>query len=376
VVLHRQGPGLQVDEKSGYDSRVCAWRLSKGRRRRDGGKPVGMNGRTGPDRRALFLILGRETPSSRYRVLQYLPFLEEAGISPSVVEAPRSWSEKLSFIKDLPAYDFVFVQKKLFRLLEWRYIRARAANLVFDFDDAIIFRDTFRGAGISAGRRRCFNRMIGDCDLVIAGNDYLRGLAEGSAERLCTIPTPVDMRRYSERRPPRKGAPLTIGWIGSGGTLFYLERLHEVLRAVCRAVPGTRIKVVSNAFPQWPDLPMIRKGWCYEEEIADLHSFDIGIMPLTDDPWSRGKCGFKLIQYMAVGLPAVCSPVGMNLKLIDHGISGILAPDHRGWFHALQQLIHDPALRRRLGQAGRRKVAECYSLQRCAPRLVEALTQI
>jgi len=210
---------------------------------------------------------------------------------------------------------------------------------------------------------------------VVGGNEYLSEMArKHGAPRTLTIPTPIDMNRYTEKgRGPSPS--VRIGWIGGASTLFYLEQLHPVLREVCRSAQGAEVMVVSDAFPDWRDVPVARKPWSYEEEIQDLHSFDVGIMPLTDDAWARGKCGFKLLQYMAVGLPVICSPVGVNAEMVRNGINGFLARTSDDWVRYLRLLVQDPGMRLRLGEAARRTVTERYSLDLCAQRLASSLRE-
>jgi|YNPNPStandDraft_1061719.scaffolds.fasta_scaffold03726_9 glycosyltransferase involved in cell wall biosynthesis len=325
--------------------------------------------------RVMFLILGAEAPSSRYRVLQYLPYLREEGIEPVVHELEGGETGRWVAIWRARRFPVVFVQKKLLTLPQWLGMRSGSPKLVFDFDDAIIYRDSAKGAGLSLGRLRRFRRIVRSCDLVIAGNSYLRGLAQEDARRLLTIPTPIDLRRYTQRGHGRRET-LKIGWIGSRGTLFYLERLEGVLRDVCRRTAGVKVKVVSDAFPSWEGIPLECKHWSYEEEITDLHSFDIGIMPLTDDPWSRGKCGFKLLQYMAVGLPVVCSPVGVNGEIVRDGENGLLARGPEQWASCLHRLLRDGQMRSRLGESARKTVKEGYALEEWAGRMARALWEI
>lgn len=325
--------------------------------------------------RVLFLILGAQAPSSRYRVLQYLPYLRGEGIEPVVKDLQGGRAKRWGTFWGARYFPMVFVQKKLLSPSQRVIIRSGSPKMVFDFDDAIIYRDSAKGAGLSPGRLRRFRKTVRSCDLVIAGNSYLRGLAEGERVRVLTIPTPIDMQRYTEKGQCGSQT-VRIGWIGGQGTLFYLEELGPVLEEVCRRVEGVKVKVVSNAFPKWRGVPLECKQWSYEEEIADLHSFDIGIMPLTDDPWSRGKCGFKLLQYMAVGLPVVCSPVGVNGEIVVDGDNGLLARTPQQWVSSLELLVKDCVMRKKLGVAARKTVMEGYSLDRWAMRMATALWEI
>jgi glycosyltransferase involved in cell wall biosynthesis len=215
--------------------------------------------------------------------------------------------------------------------------------------------------------------MVKSCDLVIAGNDYLKEKAMKYNERITVVPTPIDTGRYSKKLYGKK-ARVTLGWIGSHGTLFYLEKMKPVLDSLGKRFDHIELKIVCDHFFDCSNLPVIKKLWNYDEEIADLKSFDIGLMPLTDDPWSRGKCGFKLLQYLAVGVPVVCSPVGVNKQIVKDGKNGYLAKTESDWMEKLSLLIgSDEGLREDMGMNGRKVVDTEYSLEVNSPKLLEAL---
>jgi glycosyltransferase involved in cell wall biosynthesis len=166
-----------------------------------------------------------------------------------------------------------------------------------------------------------------------------------------------------------------LGWIGSRGTLKYLKEIAPALEALGKRFPGVKLKIVADDFFDLEHLPVIKKSWSAADEIADLHSFDIGLMPLTDDVWTLGKCGFKLLQCMAVGLPVVCSPVGANRQIVTDGVEGFWASSHAEWVEKIVALINDASLARAMGRRGREKVLQAYSLQANAPLLIQALRQ-
>jgi glycosyltransferase involved in cell wall biosynthesis len=168
---------------------------------------------------------------------------------------------------------------------------------------------------------------------------------------------------------------VVLGWIGSRGTLKYLKEIAPALEVIGERFPGVKLKIVADDFFGLERLPVIKKSWSATDEIADLHSFDIGLMPLTDDVWTRGKCGFKLLQCMAVGLPVVCSPVGANRQIMADGVEGYWASNHAEWVEKLAALINDATLAQAMGRRGREKVQQTYSLQANAPLLIQALRQ-
>ncbi len=322
----------------------------------------------------LFLVSKLDNPSTRQRVLQYQPWLAQAGVATEVVQAPRGLSDKIKLWQRLTSYDALFIQRRLFQPWEVMILRHLSHKLVFDFDDAVMFKDRGRHQTTNPTRNIKFRSIARRADLLIAGNSFLRDQAIPFNERVEVLPTPVDMERYQ----PKAGRDLdriTIGWIGSRSTLHYLQDIKGILEELGQVHRNIQLKIVADRFFTCEHLPVIEKNWDYNTEIDDLHSFDIGLMPLRDDPWSRGKCGFKLIQCMAVGVPVVCSPVGMNREIVHHGINGLWAADEHGWLEALGALIERPRLRFDLGAAGRKTVQDEYALHVHAPRLTRWLQQ-
>jgi glycosyltransferase involved in cell wall biosynthesis len=209
--------------------------------------------------------------------------------------------------------------------------------------------------------------------MVIAGNKYLGNLSRQENSATFIVPTSLDMGRYKEKPDTQASNTIILGWIGSSATLFYLEERKDIWDSIHERFPETRLKIVADNFFQCRRMPVINKSWNYEEEIDDLHTFDIGLMPLTDDPWSRGKCGFKLLQYMAVGVPAVCSPVGVNEEIVSEGLNGFMARSGDEWVEKISILIEERKLRKQIGSAARESVKKHYSLERCSRKLVKLL---
>jgi glycosyltransferase involved in cell wall biosynthesis len=208
--------------------------------------------------------------------------------------------------------------------------------------------------------------------MVVAGNGYLAARARSAgAANVEVLPTVVDLERYTSpvRRVAEAAVPIVIGWIGSPATVGYLQVLAKPLArlATDRAI---ELRVI-GAPATLPGVPVTQVPWSEATEVQAIGSCDIGIMPLTDSPWERGKCAYKLIQYMACGLPVVASPVGANRQIVEPGINGFLAAEPAQWETALKRLADDAALRLRFGQAGRALVEAQYSLQVAAPRLAQ-----
>lgn len=339
--------------------------------------------------KVLFLIQGFEVPSSRYRVLQYLPALKEAGIDATVTPFPETLAEEQRIYSGAGEYDVVFLHRKRLSKFWIRTLRKAAKKIVYDFDDAVMFRDTLSvGEQESVRRRRRFERTCKMADLVIAGNSYLAGFAKPLNPNTVILPTVIDMARYPSdpRGVQRKAsgdslraqAPsvITLGWIGDTGSLAYLEAQRPLLEAIGKAVPNLQFKVISSRFPKYENLPVIPAKWTAETEVAELRTFDIGVMPVPDDPWSKGKCGLKLLQYMAAGVPSVASPVGANADILQDGVQGFHAATETQWIEAIRKLAGDVKLRARMGEAAYRRVLEGYSLQSAAPRFTGLLNSL
>jgi hypothetical protein len=329
---------------------------------------------------------GGDHPSSRFRVLQHLDRLRADGIEPEVFVAKRRGPVDLARLaRRARAADAVLIQKKLFARWKLPLLAGRAA-ILFDMDDAHFAvspdeRERFGAAKAgrrAASRRRRLEGILARCRRVIAGNRFLAEYAAGFARDVAILPTAVDLAAFPDaevararaRRGARRDGP-RLGWIGSRPSLRYLAPLAGPLSAVRARHPGARLVQICNDFLDLPGVPVERRPWSAAREAADLLDLDVGLMPLDDSPFSRGKCGLKLLQYMAAGLPVVCSPVGANLEIVAAGESGLFAPDDASWEGALLGLLADPGRREALGERGRRVVRERYEASLVGARLAE-----
>jgi glycosyltransferase involved in cell wall biosynthesis len=258
--------------------------------------------------------------------------------------------------------------------LEVGFLRRRIPRIWFDLDDAVWMRDSFAGKGFESGKRfRRFQAICRASELVIAGNEYLaENSRKAGANRAVTIPTCVDIHRYPLAKHERRGADLV--WIGSSSTLQGIEAATTLLAEIGRNVPGVRLKLICDRFVHLPGLEIVDVPWSEATESAELAAADIGISWIPDDPWSRGKCGLKVLQYMAAGLPVITNPVGVHPEMVRHGETGYLVNSASEWVDAVRTLAHDPDLRRRMGAAGRRVVEERYSVEAGAGKWIELIT--
>jgi glycosyltransferase involved in cell wall biosynthesis len=234
-------------------------------------------------------------------------------------------------------------------------LRIRPCKVIFDFDDAIMYRSS--PPYHSFGRKIKFISIIKSSDIIIAGNSYLKELAAKYTEhdKIFILPTTVDLSKYKKKDYSEQSSQITLGWIGSKSTLKYLKELIPVFKKLGEKYRNLKLKIVADAFFECDQLIVEKKDWKYDDEVDDLVSFDIGLMPLDDNTWSKGKCSFKLIQYLAVGIPSVCSPVGMNCDVIENGKHGLWASSLEEWESQLSKLIEDAALRKKIGSDAHEK---------------------
>jgi glycosyltransferase involved in cell wall biosynthesis len=310
--------------------------------------------------------------SSRCRVYQYLPHLAARGIEGEVVPRMPSAAELWRQAGDAQA---VFLQKRLPSLEKLLLLRRRAPRLLFDFDDAIWLRRDDDGAVRPASLRKRLRLVmtLRFADAVVAGNQYLAAYARRWNPNVAVLPTPIDASYYATRPQPDSLSSPVLGWVGHPDNLCYLQRLEPALAALAGRCPELALRVICSEPYESPSIRVENVPWSLKEEVTNLQALDVGLMPLDDDRWTRGKCGYKALQYMAVGVPVVCSPVGMNQEIIVEGETGLLAGDLDAWERQLSRLIDSSELRQRLGAAGRQFVEQNYSLTSMAPRLADLL---
>ena len=333
--------------------------------------------------------------SSRVRFYQFAPALRDAGLD--VTECallPDDYVERLyrgsgsgkAFllaayvrrIRDVFAtrrFDLVWIEKELLPFVP-AWIEAgvlAGVPTVVDYDDATFHTyDRHKHWPVRTLLGRKVDAVMRRARIVVAGNPYLAARAEAAgARRVEVLPSVIDMARYGAVEPEPNG-PFTVGWLGSPGSEKLLEAIREPLERFS-AQPGVRLVLVGASpaalrgvlHETWP--------WSEEGEVNAMRAFHVGIMPLSDTPWERGKCGFKLVQYMGVGRPVVASPVGVNVDIVVDGVSGFLAATPGEWTERLDRLRADAELRQRLGAEGRQRAKSTYSLETAAPRLAALL---
>jgi glycosyltransferase involved in cell wall biosynthesis len=335
--------------------------------------------------------------SSRVRFYQYLPYLESKGIV--VYTAPLlddnylhrlygrkradisriflAYFHRILWLARARSFDLIWLEKEIFPWLPaWgEHILSRLhIPYVVDYDDAVFHRyDMDDNPLIRALLGKKIDAVMRKATTVVVGNEYLAEHAcQTGASRVEILPSVVDTNRYSIRE--KTGEQFRIGWIGSPITAPYLSLISEALEEVSQKINMRLVLVGAGNLDLLPNMEKEILPWIESTEVTNIQSFDVGIMPLPDAPFERGKCGYKLVQYMACGLPVIASPVGANSSIIDQGKTGFLASSNAEWVQALIMLSQSPHLRRNLGKAGRKKVEQEFSLQVTAPRLFHILT--
>ncbi len=324
--------------------------------------------------RALFWVHDPDAPSFRHRLAAHVPALESEGIACEVERFPRRryLLRTIERRRHLSDFDLLVIAKFKLETGERTMVRRAARRIVYDFDDAIYYGKPDRPGeppDRSPRRVRKFRATCAIADLVTAGNATLAEEARVTARWVEVVPTGIDLAPYS--RPGNPGNGMRIAWIGLPGNLPYLDIVAEPLARLASRHPALRLVVVSERPPARFPIPVELVRWSREGEAQALADCDVGIMPLEDDEWTRGKGGFKLLQYMAAALPAVASPVGVNREIVAEGETGFFAGSGEEWERSLERLLLDADLRRRLGLAGRRRVEENYAMPIVTRRLVE-----
>lgn len=335
--------------------------------------------------------------SSRLRSFQYIPWLEAAGWN--VLAVPffsdaqllvryqngkygikvilSAYLKRLEVLLRLNQFDLVWIEKES---LPWipssleRFLLQRLPY-VLDFDDATFhIYDQHRSALIRTFLGHRLDHLMASSSLVVAGSEYLaqRAITAG-APRVEQIPTVVDLLRYTVRRKKFSSLPRIV-WVGSPSTVHYLLKISSALISLSRRVPFT-LRVIGGGWLSIPGVNLEIVPWRAEIEAQAVGDSDIGIMPLSDSLWEQGKCAYKLIQYMACGLPTVASPVGANLDVVVDNLTGYFATTTQEWVDRLECLLKDKQSREKMGYWGRERVESLYCLQQTAPKMVSLLSQ-
>lgn len=343
---------------------------------------------------------GRQAASFRHRFEQYIPYLEQAGLECTVstllgddylrdmfrsgrrnlLAAVRAAFRRVRALAHVGRYDLVIIGLDLFPFVPAifeRYLKIRGVPYIFDYDDPVFHQyDMHPSPTVRLLLGKKLQAVIGGADLVFAGSPYIADYARVVNDDVEYLPTVVDLEVFNRVKDHRvRNGPFVIGWVGSPSTSVYLQALVPVLRRFC-ASTGARVVLVGSGPVELPGVPAEIREWSEHTEVEEILRFDVGIMPMADDRWARGKCGFKLVQYMACGLPIIASPVGVSPVIVTDGVEGFLPPGDEGWLAAMHSLHADAELAARMGYAARKRVETAYCLQVTAPRFVAGVQRV
>ncbi|HEX5885804.1 MAG TPA: glycosyltransferase family 4 protein [Pyrinomonadaceae bacterium] len=351
---------------------------------------------------ALMPSLFDTSPGQRYRFEQWDPLLRERGVDityapfedeelHAAVHQPgmigkklrlvaRGLARRLDLVKKVKDYDLVYILREAALLgppVFERLIHQSGVPIVFDFDDAIFvsYRSPSNGY-LSylkfASKTKTICRIASH---VMVGNPYLAEYARQVNDRVTVIPTTIDTQKYLAPPPKKSSGPPVIGWTGSYSTVQHLDTLRGALKKLAER-ESFRLRVIGTPAYDCPPVDVEAMRWRADTELEDLSAIDIGVMPLPDDRWSKGKCGLKALQFMALGIPTVCSPVGVNTDIIQDDQNGFIAGTEDEWVDKLSRLLRSHELRQRLGHAGRVTVEQKYSAITQAPRVYEIFKSV
>ena len=309
------------------------------------------NKSSGRPMKLLILTYNLTRPSFRQRIELHLDILRSAGIECEICLYPRGNFARWKVLKRCFDFDAVLLQKKTLNFFDAFLLRRYARKVIFDFDDAIMYSANEPERECSPRKySRPFERTVKLSDMVIAGNSYLARLAERFSSNVEVVPTGLDINRYELDSKPRKDGKIRLVWIGSQATLKYLKQIAPALERIGERFDNVILRIICDSFFDLQNMKVEKRRWSLETEAADLVGSDIGLSPLEDDRFTRGKCGFKILQYAASGLPVVASPAGVNSDYVKPGTTGLLAISTCEWVDALTELIEKAILRKKMGE--------------------------
>ena len=336
--------------------------------------------------------------SSRVRFYQYFPYLREQGVtisnkpfftdtyiqhlyagrSVSLKDLLQAFIKRLGALTQSSAFDLLWVEKELLPMFPAGFealFRSSKIPYVVDYDDAVFHRyDMNPNPIIRTFLRHKIDHVMRAASLVIVGNEYLAARAKSAgAQNVAILPSVVDVSQYVPRREVT-GPVYSIGWIGSPVTVPNLELIHDAMNMLYREMDFRIVLMGAGTANPFPNISTTSVSWSEESELTIGQKFDVGVMPLIDGPFERGKCGYKLVQYMAGAIPIIASPVGVNRQIVEPDINGYLAGSTAEWLMALRKLTTNGQKNVEMGLAGRQKAEQMYNLQVTAPRLIDLLS--
>jgi glycosyltransferase involved in cell wall biosynthesis len=320
----------------------------------------------------LFISKGKHAASTRYRALAYFDALRATTWRPMHITVPNNHLLRIELLREASRADVVVILRKTFSLPFFRVLRLCSKYLILDLDDAIFCRSNGKP---SRTRNNRFAYIARHCQQIWAGNAYLADTARRYNAAVITLPTSLMPQKYTTKTE-KSVDHIDLVWIGSSSSRRYLETALPTLERLVDDFPSLRLKIIADFDLPSQRLQTVAIRWSEEGQSSALSSSHIGIAPMPGNLWTRGKCGLKVLQYMAAGLPVVSSPAGVNSEIVEHAVTGFLAEQPEEWLTAIAKLVHNPDLRQAMGDSGRRRVVERYSVDITSKKMIRALEKI
>jgi glycosyltransferase involved in cell wall biosynthesis len=319
----------------------------------------------------LIITNNPDRASFRQRIGIYLDMLRAEGIKPELMKLPKGLLSRRKLFKHSAEFNGVFLHKKKLNFIDALLLRNYSKKIIYDFDDAIMYSNT-NPQRFSRAHYVPFRRTVKITDLVIAGNAYLAEHARKYNPNVTILPTGLDTKSYRLPQHPINDGKIHLVWIGSRSTIKYLAEIAPALEEIARRFNNVVLRIIADEFIDLKNMPVEKCKWTRETETTDLAACDIGLAPLPDNRFTRGKCGFKILQYSAAGLAVVASPVGVNNEYIRRLNNGLIAEGISEWVDKISCLIADSMLRKQTGQNGITEV-ERFDLTIIGHQLVEQI---
>lgn len=296
----------------------------------------------------LIITNNPDRASFKQRIEVYLAKLGESGVDCEVARLPAGTFARRRLFKRAAEFDGVFLHKKALNPLNAVWLSEYGKKVLYDFDDAIMY-DDHDAQTPDRKRKKAFQRTVKLADMVIAGNSYLAEHAREFNSNVAVIPTGLDTSAYKVQASPIKDGKIRLVWIGSSSTLRYLAEIKTALEEIGSRLDNVILRIICDEFLDLKNMKVEKVQWSFQNQAIDLVASDIGLAPLPDNAFTRGKCGFKILQYAAAGLPAVASPVGVNAQYASNGVTGFHATNTAEWVTSISRLIENAELRKTMG---------------------------
>jgi glycosyltransferase involved in cell wall biosynthesis len=305
----------------------------------------------------LVLTNNPERSSFRQRVVNYLDIFRANGVDCEVAKLPPNYLSRWKLFKLAAKFDGVFLHKKCLNFLDAIVLRKYSRKIIYNFDDAVMYNDK-KPDKQQLLRLASFRRTVKLADMIIVGSSYLAEQARRFNNNVKTLPIGLRVSDYQSENSPKSGNKVRLVWIGSKSTLHYLEEIKPALEKIGSHFDNVILRIICDNFFNLKNMQIEKYIWSEQTRGADLAECDIGLAPLHDNRFSRGKCSFKVLEYAAAGLPAVASPIGTNADYIQDKVTGLLATNAQEWVDRISWLIENPQLRKKMGQESRAHAAK------------------